>query len=81
MSNKIALVFGHTTGLGHALTKQFLKNGYKVIGISRSSYDAQADKLINIPTDLTNEKELNTVIASIKRNYSNFDILVFAAGH
>lgn len=77
---KTAIVFGHTSGLGDAVTKELLNKKYKVIGFARSKSDLKSDNLINVQVDLYNKKEIETAISIINQEYSHFDAIIYCSG-
>lgn len=77
---KKALIFGHTSGLGLSLTKSFLAKGYDIIGVSRSTSSIESNRITSLQTDLAQKSDLETLISTIRRDYADFDVLVYAAG-
>jgi len=57
--NKVAYITGSSKGIGRALTELLLKEGYEVIGLSRSN-DLEADKYQHISIDLSDITEVST---------------------
>lgn len=80
MNNKTALIFGHSSGLGHALTILMLEDGYHVVGVSRRESEITSTNLVNLQADLAKKDQIDDVIETIKNNYQQFDVLIFAAG-
>jgi short-subunit dehydrogenase len=76
---RTALVFGHSTGLGAAVTDQLIGQGFQVVGISRSR-DDNVDGLTNLQYDLADSGQIEQVIECIESSYPQFDVLVWAAG-
>ena len=74
---KKAIITGGSKGLGHSLIKIFLSKGTDVVNISRNNCDLN---VINIPTDLSDHKQVDKCIEEIKKNHSSFDVLVLNAG-
>ncbi len=73
-------MFGHSSGLGHAITEKLLADDYTVVGISRSTSDLESERLITLQADLSKEAELVSVVDKIKREHATFDVLLFATG-
>lgn len=78
--SKKALVFGHTSGLGFAITETLLEEGYEVIGIARTISSLKSNSLTNVTADLIDEAALEKVVNQIKLEHASFEVLVFAAG-
>lgn len=77
---KTALVFGHTSGLGLAVSQELIQNGYRVIGLARSSAKCSSPRLIEIGVDLSEETGLADAITAIRAQHPSFDVLVYCAG-
>lgn len=77
---KTALLFGHSSGLGYALSKVLIKEGFSVIGISRRNSDLQSPHLINLQADLSDEAQIQQLCQQIQNDYPSFSVLIFAAG-
>jgi NADP-dependent 3-hydroxy acid dehydrogenase YdfG len=80
VKQKTALIFGHSSGLGLALTKTLLEAGYQVVGVSRTSASITSESLIELAADLGNEEALAGVVATIRTQHADFDALVYTAG-
>lgn len=78
--SKVALVFGHTSGLGCAVTKRLIKEGYEVVGIARVAADIDLPKVVSIQADLTLKDDVERVTKEIMDRYPVFDVLIYAAG-
>lgn len=77
---KTALIFGHTSGMGFAITKILLEKNYSVIGFARSQSSMQSDRLENIQVDLTVKEEVEKTSMLIKRKFDKFDVLIYCSG-
>lgn len=77
---KIALVFGHTFGLGFSIAQKLLDEGYNVVGVARSKSSVQAEGLLNIQADLSVKEDIERVIQEIRQNHFSFEVLVYATG-
>ena len=77
---KTAIIFGHTSGLGLAVTQILINKGYRVVGFSRSICSLSSDNLINVQVDLSQESDVLKAISVIQKDYSNFDIVIYCTG-
>ena len=77
---KTAVIFGHTSGLGLALSRQLLADNYRIIGIARSTINLSSDMLTEITADISDAQGLQQAIIKIQTNHANFDVLIYAAG-
>ena len=73
---KNVIITGVSDGLGLALAKQFIKNNINVLGISRSKPNINIQY---IKVDLGNETSVKEAIQTIKKDFSNFDVLINCA--
>ena len=73
-----AIVFGHTSGLGREVACQLTRAGKRVIGVARSLVDDVVDEAIRC--DLNREEDVTTAVGRIREEFSDFTLLVFAAG-
>ncbi|WP_340610501.1 SDR family NAD(P)-dependent oxidoreductase [Xenorhabdus bharatensis] len=82
----IVMVTGATSGFGEVISKKFLSNGHKVIGIGR-----RVEKLLEIKNefqsdfhpiqlDLTEKESIINILNEIPEDFKNVDILVNNAG-
>lgn len=71
------IITGVTGGLGNELARQFLAKNHSVVGISRTKPELN---ISHIKADLTQERDISKVIAQIKKEHSDFNILVNCAG-
>ncbi len=74
---KVAVITGVSKGLGKALSDVFKKNGYTVIGISRTYCD-NAD--VSIQADLSDSKDVERAAEEINKNTDKIDVLINNAG-
>lgn len=89
MKNKIALITGASSGIGRATALKFATEGSQVVLVAR-----RADKLAElaaeieatsgtarvVAADLTQEAEIERVVAAAVSHFGGLDILVNAAG-
>lgn len=87
--NKVAVITGAGRGLGFALVKKFLADGYTVYGISRTLQSAKFaqkalsgfPKFISLNADLAIEPNVKKIISQILRQTRCLDILINNAGY
>ena len=86
--NKVALVTGASGGIGFAISKEFAENqGATVLVCSRNIQHAiRASQKIKgntqaIELDVTNVRNVNSVVKGAVLDYGGIDILVNSAGH
>lgn len=87
MNNKIALVTGGAKGIGKAVVKRLLSDGYRV-AFTYNSSEEKAKALCNeagknckpYKLDITDSNAVNDVIADIEKNFGEIHILVNNAG-
>lgn len=75
---KTALVFGHSSGLGLAVTKRLIDRGWTVVGAARARVELPG--VTNIEADFSDRRQLETLTERIKQEYAQFDLLIFATG-
>lgn len=84
---KVAFVTGGAKGIGSAIVKRFIKDGYKVAFTYNNSED-KAQALVNelgenckaYKLDITDSNAVNTVIADIENTFGAIFVLVNNAG-
>lgn len=86
--NKVALVTGSSGGIGFAISKEFAENqGATVLVCSRNINNAiGASQKINgstqaVELDVTNERNVRSVVKEAVLDHGGIDILVNCAGH
>ena len=91
LENKVAVVTGGTRGIGYAIVKKYLEHGAKVVLFgSRQETAEKAVASLKEENEhwtvegmwprLTDAKEVETAILSVKEKYGRIDILVNNAG-
>lgn len=84
---KVAFVTGGAKGIGSAIVKRFIKDGYKVAFTYNNSED-KAQTLVNelgenckaYKLDITDSNAVNTVIADVENTFGEIFVLVNNAG-
>lgn len=84
---KVVFVTGGAKGIGSAIVKRFIKDGYKVAFTYNNSEDrAQAlanelgEKCKAYKLDITDSNAVNTVIADVEKSFGEIFVLVNNAG-
>jgi uncharacterized oxidoreductase len=73
---KTALVFGHTSGLGLAVTHALTRSGWAVVGVARR--ELTLDGVTNIVADLAEREQREQAVATIRESHRDFDALIYA---
>jgi benzil reductase ((S)-benzoin forming) len=61
--SRLAIVTGSSAGIGLALTRTLLKEGWRVVGLSRRDAPVDATEYEHLTTDLSDAEELRTTVA------------------
>lgn len=89
IENKVVIITGATRGIGRATALLFAKEGAKVVAVGRAielgeslieeikSFGGEA---IFVPTELTNEEELDNLVKTTLDTYGRLDVLLNNAG-
>ena len=72
------IITGTSSGIGFALAEYFGKKGNKVYGLSRKNVESQYFK--TIPTDITDNLQIQTAISEILKTENRIDVLINNAG-
>ena len=76
--NKIIIITGTSAGIGFALAEFFGTKGHKVYGLSRKNVENQYFK--TIPTDITDNLQVQNTISEILKIEKRVDVLINNAG-
>lgn len=74
-----AVVVGNSDGIGLALTRRLLADGWAVTGLSRSASDVEHERYVHRTVDVT-APEFRTVLAECLGALPRLDLSVYAAG-
>lgn len=89
LEGKVALVTGGTQGIGYAIASAYAKAGATVVFNGRTKesvenavalYEAEGLSVRGYVCDVTDEKSVNDMVASIEKEVGTIDILVNNAG-
>jgi NAD(P)-dependent dehydrogenase (short-subunit alcohol dehydrogenase family) len=85
---KVVVVTGATSGIGRATALRFAEAGANIVlvGRSRAALKETKDSLsgaesLPLAADLSDEKQLDTVIEETLKHFGRIDVLVNSAGH
>ena len=74
---KKAIITGASSGLGYEIASNLIEKGVVVVNVSRTESDL---KLTNIKADLSNSNDIVNAIELIKKEHSDFDVLILNSG-
>lgn len=85
-TNKVWLVTGASKGLGLALVKELIAQGYRVAGTSRSLGSLEkviekSDNFLPLEMDILNEENIRKGVESVVKTFGKIDVLVNNAGY
>lgn len=89
LSEKVAIVTGSSSGIGKAVALTFGREGARVVVAARrqnlcertvAEIHADGGKAISIPTDVTDESQVERLFSETVRQFGQLDILVNNAG-
>lgn len=89
LKDKVAVVIGGTTGIGHEIAMEYARWGANVIAVSRRAEKckevaaeilAEGVKTIEMPVDAQNKEDLTLLRSRVMETFGKIDILVNAAG-
>ena len=80
--DKVVLITGANGGLGTAVTNEFLANGDRVIGVSRSikQGDFSHDHFTAMAADVTQDGAARALVAGVVERFGKVDTLVHVMG-
>jgi NADP-dependent 3-hydroxy acid dehydrogenase YdfG len=76
------LVTGASSGIGRAVARKLLKQGHRVLGVSRDcgKFSQKIDNFIPVQLDLSRLAELPQKMRDVERQFPELDAVVFCAG-
>ncbi|MBD1848419.1 SDR family NAD(P)-dependent oxidoreductase [Cyanobacteria bacterium FACHB-502] len=86
-TDKVWLITGSSTGLGHALAQAVLERGYYLVATARQPEqlkelsDRYPDRVMTIALDVTNAQSIQQAVEAALNAYNRIDVLVNNAGY
>lgn len=89
-ADKVVLVTGSTSGIGHAVALRFAQASARVVALGRnqSALDVVKNEIktlgteaLTIAADITNENDVRRALGAAIEKFGRLDVLVNAAGH
>lgn len=86
-TKKVWLVTGCSSGLGNALIKKLLENGYPVAATSRKKqglidqFGEENDLFFPVSMNVQDEKDVKSVVDQVRKKFGRIDVLVNNAGY
>ncbi len=77
---KTALITGASSGIGYASAQLFLKNGYAVLGMSRSAPEGLTGEFTYVKGDISVKEDRENFVRTAIEKYGHIDVLVNVAG-
>jgi 3-oxoacyl-[acyl-carrier protein] reductase len=78
--NKIMVITGTSKGIGKFLSEYYLNKGITIIGCSRSESTITDEHYEHFCLDVSDEKAVINMVASVARKYGKIDYLIANAG-
>ncbi len=79
-SEKVMIITGTRKGIGKYLTEYYIDKGYFVYGCSRGDTDFSNEKYKHFCLDVSDEKKVKEMFASVRKNHGRLDVLINNAG-
>lgn len=76
----VMLITGTRKGIGRFLAEHYLSRGWVVAGCSRGDSDLQHDNYQHFCLDVSNEKDVTSMLRSVARKHKRLDVLLNNAG-
>lgn len=89
LHNKVVIVTGASSGIGRAAAEVFCEAGAWVVLVARRQnllQDLEAElshygqPILSVPTDLTNDEQIDHLVATVMQKFGRIDVLVNNAG-
>jgi 3-oxoacyl-[acyl-carrier protein] reductase len=76
----VMVITGTSKGVGNEVARYFLINGYSVAGCSRGESTIENDNYLHSQVDISDEKQVQSWVRTLKKKYGQVDVLVCNAG-
>jgi len=76
---EVVLISGASRGISRFLAEHFLRKGSVVYGCSRSPVDWKRDRYFHHALDVANERQVNRLFSSIRKQQGHLDITINSA--
>lgn len=85
MQDKVIVIVGATGGIGSALTRKLAPTGAQLVLAARDSsrldsLASRLDSVLTVPTDITDQKQVQALMSKAVAQFGKIDVLVNAAG-
>ena len=81
MKNKpVMIITGTSKGIGSSLVNYYIKEGFQVVGCSRSDVSFKSQYYKHYLLDITDEPQVKAMFYEIRKKYQRLDILINNAG-
>lgn len=80
MNKKVILITGTSKGIGLHLAKEYLREGYVVVGCSRSKSTLENINYRHFTLEVSDEKKVVKMIREVKKEFGKIDALLNNAG-
>jgi 3-oxoacyl-[acyl-carrier protein] reductase len=77
---KVIVITGTSKGIGRYLSDHYLKKGNTVAGCSRGESDLINENYTHYQLDVSDEKKIRQMIASVSKKFGRIDVLINNAG-
>lgn len=78
---KVALVTGASSGIGRAIARQLVTDGFQVFGTSRKGSGTVADGIEMIPLEVCSDESVQQCVDGLLQRTGRIDVLVNSAGY
>ena len=85
MQDKVIVIVGATGGIGSALTRKLAPTGAQLVLAARDSsrldsLASRLDSVLTVPTDITDQQQVQALMSKAVAQFGKIDVLVNAAG-
>lgn len=84
INQKVVLVTGASSGIGKEIARQLIKNGHQVYVAARRLHELKELEIAGakaLAMDITNEQDIQQMVAQIKQETGGVDVLINNAGY